>query len=253
MWYNLVRLKISHGTDGMKNVKTYLAILLFGFSFNAFAIPALQVDIAGGTYVGGEEQSVITTDDSFTTYVYGDATSDKIDGADTYYLSVAIVSADGSSISDTLTSIGEFSIDGTTYSLASMTYGTPPHDESYKDIGSHDVYDTYFLEIAFSFDTSTEYAAVNVQDNPGLGPTAGTGMYAQAFDISKIGLADGLELHFDAYGLTDLCDPLDRSCKEKVDVFAPFSHDGGTSVSESTSLFLLMIGLLGLVAVKRKA
>jgi len=235
--------------------KLFASAVLLAASTSVFAIPALQVDIDGGTYVGGAEESVMTSADSFTTYVYGDTTSSKISGADTYYLAVAIVSADGSSIAEgSLSTIGDFTIDGTTYSLAGMTYGTPPVDSEFKDLASHDIYDTYFIEIAFNFDTSTQYATQNVQDNPG-GPTAGTGMYAQAFDISRIGLADGYELHFDAYGLTDLCAAgAGPSCKEKVDVFAPFSHDGGTyTVPESTSLLLLMLGLFGLVAVKRKA
>jgi len=240
----------------MVNLNKLLAsTILLVASTSVFAIPALQVDIDGGTYVGGSEESVMTSADSFTTYVYGDVTSSKISGSDTYYLAVAIVSADGSSIAEgSLPTIGDFSIDGTTYSLASMTYGTPPVDDEYKELASHDIYDTYYIEIAFQFDTSTQYATQNVQDNPG-GLTSGTGMYAQAFDIVRTGLADGYELHFDAYGLTDPCPAgAPNSCKQKVDVFAPFSHDGGTyTVPESTSLLLLMFGLFGLLAVKRKA
>jgi len=235
--------------------KLFASAVLLAASTSVFAIPALQVDIAGGTYVGGSEESVMTSADSFTTYVYGDATSSKISGADTYYLAVAIVSADGSPISEgSIPTIGDFSIDGTTYSLASMTYGTPPVDSEYHELASHGIYDTYYFEVAFQFDTSTQYATQNVENNPG-GLTAGTGMYAQAFDISRTGLADGFELHFDAYGLTDVCGAgAPPSCKQKIDVFAPFSHDGGTyTVPESTSLLLLMFGLFGLVAVKRKA
>lgn len=226
---------------------------LLGFSLSVFAIPALQVDIDGGTYVGGTEESTMTSDSEFTVNVYGKDSTTNVTGTDaekTYYMSVAIFSTDGTII-DASTDFGSFMVGGTTYNWNDLLFGLPPADETYKDINHEPlVKDTLYLELAFQFDVNSLIAGFNVADG---NDAENAQMYVQSFDIVK-NLTAGFEMHFDAYHLSALCDPLDKSCKEKVDVFAPFSHDGGTyTVPESTSLLLLMVGLLGLVAVKRKA
>lgn len=231
--------------------KLLVASCLLGFSLNAFAEPALQIDIEGGTYDAVNED-IVTSADSFTTYVYANPDNGdfKASITDTFYLSVAIVSSDGSPIlEDPSLDIGNFDVTlngiTTTYTLSSLTHGTPP-DGAFADIPTHGIYDTYYLEVAFNFDISKKYTLKDTQVITGDAPLldAGGTMYAQAFGISKVGLLDGYELHFDAYNAAPT---------NKTRFFAPPSHDGGTySIPESTSILLLMVGLLGLVAVKRK-
>ena len=236
----------------MHNLKKLLAAsILFGFSLNVFAEPALQIDILGGTYDAVNED-IVTSAEAFTTYVYANPDNGdfKASITDTFYLSVAIVSADGTSIlEDPSLDIGNFDVTlngvKTTYTLSSLTYGTPP-DGAFADIPTHSIYDTYYLEVAFNFDTSKKYTLKDTQVVTGDAPVldaSGT-MYAQAFDISKVSLLDGYELHFDAYN---------AAATYKTRFFAPPSHDGGTyTVSETGSLFLLIAGLFGLVSLKRK-
>jgi hypothetical protein len=204
----------------------------------AQSIPTLQLDIAGGTYIGGDEESTITNDPVFTLYAY--ATPGNVSAADilseTYYLSVALspkVSSPGS--------LGSFTVNGTVINATGdMNYGTPPLGATANPLlGSHDIFDTYYSEFAFQFDPANTMTAYNVQDD-----SAGSGdMFYQAFNIDMTGLAEGYDLHFDLYSMQ-----LKKNGNITLDDFAPFSHDAGTSVPEPASLALIGIGLLGFSA-----
>ncbi len=215
-------------------------ILLFGllFSTTTLATPTLQLDIAGGTYIGGTEQSVITSQTNFDVYAYGNAGSSKFDLNTTYYISMAL-SPQVNSITGFESTTFDFA--GTRYTLGNMTYGTPPLDAQYKNIAGHSVYDTYYFEFGFMFDAINTASLINVQDPgvAGVGPnTNGTGMYYESFNVNMANLAAlGFDVHFDLYTL---------GTSGKTLVFAPYSHDAGTAVPEADTIALFAIGLFGL-------
>lgn len=232
-------------TVTMTMMKTATATVLAICGLSANAVPDLQLDIEGGFYVGGTEESVVTTDDIFTLNAIlteGQATIDQ-----TYYLSVALIPG----VTETTPSpdLGSIVIDGTTFDLtADMVYGTPPIDVSLssKDLPSHDIYPTYYLELDFTFDPSMQTATYNVQDNPDGLDTSGTGSFYQSFDFDISGLAADYELHFDLYNTA-----LNKKGDTVIGQFAPFSHDART-IPEPSVLALMGLGLLGVAFSLRK-
>ena len=223
----------------MKQLKSgsLLAKLLAGgllvISGQVFAIPDLQLDIVDGVYVGGSEESVITTDPTFTLRALL-----KDSPASNYRVSVAL-EPHFPSEPVTPPDFGSFSVDGTTYSISDMLWGTPP--PNFGDLPSHGVFDAYYLELDAFFSASTTVAAYNVQDGS-TGP--GTLMYDDfLFDVT--GLLPGYQLHFDFYEY----EPYQQGKKTKAVIRkVPFSHDAGTdvtNVSEPGVLALLGLGLIG--------
>jgi len=233
-----------------KSLRTFgLALVGVFMAFSASAIPTLQLDIEGGTYVGGDEESVMTSDPVFTLYAYGTpggdvSSEDMLSGE--YILAIAI-----SSKIDEPMDLGTISVDGVSYDVTGdFTYGTPPLEATANPtLGSHGIYDTYFMELSFMFDSTQTAALVNVEDDGGNGPdTSGTGMFYVPFEIDMSNLLAGYNLHFDLYN-TAL-----RRGDTILGDFAPFSHDAGTNitVSEPGSLALFGLGLLGLGLMARR-
>lgn len=223
------------------------AVALFAVS-PATAVPSLQLDIAGGTYVGGSEETIFASTNSFALYAYGLA-ADIEDTSKSFYLSIALLPA-----TSTGGSFGSFKVGSTVYDVTDdMVYGTPPL-ESYLafdsgDLSKHSIFPTYFTEIAFTFD-GAQSGVYNTQDDAGSGPQAGFGMYYKKFDIDLSGLNTGYGLHFDLYAtaLVEKCKK--GACTSETDVdgswFAPFSHDAAgmvTPVPEPQTYALLFAGL----------
>ena len=232
----------------MKHIKS-LAItgLLLSATTTAFAVPKLQLDIDGGFYVGGSEESVMTTADSFSLYALA-APKGKVSSsdilADTYYLSIAITPAH-----TTATNLGSFTFNGLTINATDdMRFGTP------LSLPSHGIYDAFYYEHAFKFDALNTVAEYNVEDNAG-GPQAGNDLYSAMFNIDINNLSPDVELHFDLYNK--------KTGKDKS-YFAPFSHDAGTTCCDPTapkppgtvpapaSLGLILLGLMGLNITRRR-
>ncbi len=216
----------------------------------AAAIPFLQLDIIGGSYVAGMEESTIANSDPFTVVALIDSTSNKYSAAGTYYLSVAVIP--GISPEPALPpDLGSFSLNGTSYNVTGdMLYGTPPITAA--DLGSHGIFDTYFLE--FSFDLTSSYGVQAYDVEPASGPggdpvqdAAGT-LRGVDFDIDTTLLDPNYELHFDLYTYTG----------NKLDQKAPFSHDAASGegmhpVPESgMTLAMLGMSLIALVGAHRK-
>ena len=220
-----------------------LAVLTLGVG-TASAIPSLQLDIAGGHYVGGTDQTIYSAGDVFTLYALLIPDSSAMLGR-TYYLSTALVPA-----TNTGGSFGSYVFDAATIDVTSgMVYGNPPVESNLahdgQDLSTHDIFPTYFRETPFTFLDGQQTTAYNTQDNPGADFTSGTGMYWIAFTLDLTNLAPGYALHFDLY---------DEDVRSNGDIdrddFAPFSHDAQgrrtQQVPEPATVFLLGAGLIGL-------
>jgi hypothetical protein len=228
----------------------------------ARAVPALQLDIIGGTY-DPITQTVISSGPSFTLLALATATGNTSAAdilADTYYISASLSPVQQSGTFDA----GSFSIDGnvTQATDTGMIYGTPPLDAAFNsDLPGHGIYPTYYNEIALQFDANDTTTTYNSQDDTGgvVFDENGYGTFFVKLEVNVGGLI-GKSLHFDLYN-TDVR----NNGSTFVDAFAPFSHDaqsllnlvvdddggGETPVPEPSSSLILIAGL-GLCWVVRR-
>ena len=245
--------------------RTALAVAVTLMTAPAWAVPTLQLDIAGGTY-NVADQSIFASSNTFSLYAYGLASGPKpVDLLDKFFISMALVPQ-----TTTPGSYGSFVVDGITVNVTSdMIAGGPPLDITFEattnfdahDLAKHGVFPTFFTERGFFFSAADQSAVYNTQDVAGSGPQLGEGMYYKKFDFDISGLAPGLGIHFDLYNIE-----LINRCKGKtctvtdidVDEFAPFSHDAAGYVTtpipepETYAMLLAGLGLMGLVARRRK-
>ena len=252
----------------MKFTAAVSAVLVSG---TALAVPTLQIDLEDGYYVDAT-QTVVTDLELFELYAIGTPDGDNNGNgsgsmseaellAETWYLAIALVPQSGPDDPG----FGSFTVGGTTYTYADLTYGTPPIDlwEGNPDAGlaPHGTYDTLYMQIAFTFDPGSDCGTYNVQDNPGeYDGGAGTGSFCETFEINIAGLTEGFNLHFDMYNSVIANNPKDGAdgiYDMDAGVFAPFSHDGetnccGRKIPEPGTLGLLGIGLLGLALSRRR-
>ena len=212
------------------------------------AVPLLQLDIAGGTY-DSSSATVIAPGNPFTLYALFNTEQGKVSG--TYYIAAAIVPK---TQNPPTTDFGSFTVNGQTYSSANMSYGNPPASvvENSLDLQSHGIYDTHYVEIAFTFDTTRRSDLYNSQDNPGgLDPDALGEIIFEDFDIDVTGLAAGYQVHFDLYNLGR-----DKRGNVMVKDFAPFSKDaqsGSLSVADTSSTMMLLgMAMLALEGMRRR-
>jgi hypothetical protein len=260
--------------SSMRSIKKFrltlaVAAAITIYAGDCFAIPTLQLNIAGGTYDSATQTVVAPTNTAsniFKLYAYliedlkhGDLVSDM------YYISMAI----GPQLSSPR-DLGSFVFSGQTVAVSSgMTYGTPPMEglaasKDHGDLSSHGVFPTYFAEWAFTFNPSTHTQAFNTEENPGLDPTlhpeVGRPMFYKEFAVDVSNLDPGYAVHFDLYSKGAV------GGNVSIKSFAPYSHDAegryhdvvsaeddpeSYNVPEANSALLLFAGLVA-IGVARK-
>lgn len=247
----------------------------------SYACPSLQLDIAGGTY-NTTTQTIVATGKVFTLYAYLIIDGSPPRTAlleDTYFISAAVVPKTAPPGEDR----GTFTFGGAEIAVTGdMVYGVPPLEANLTsapdcgDLPDHGIFETYYEEFGFKFlqpgetvgadgtaagtgvtdnltggvaDTFSYTKGVSgqydTQDDTGIGPQPGTGMYYVALNIDTSNLNAGTAIHFDLYNEKVKTGDTD------VNKFAPFSHDA-QSVPEPGSLLLIGSGLLGLALFRRK-
>ncbi|RIK82506.1 MAG: hypothetical protein DCC68_06335 [Planctomycetota bacterium] len=238
-----------------------------------FAVPTLQVDILGGTYDTTTE-TIVTSDKAFTVRAWltpGNGNNEDIMEliSREYLLSIAVVPKASSTFDPSSSS---FLIDGDTINVTEeMEYGVPPLEDMVAsadpgDLSDHGIFETFFYELSFYFNSQAEYTTVNVQYNPGAPLIAGSGSYVVEFDVNVSALSGSIGgqpigLHFDLYDASGI----NKQDSEDIDVgkFAPFSHDAeyrppprdnSEEIPEPASLAIWgLLGAVGLVAGVRNA
>ncbi len=231
-------------------MKKYTLIILFvvlGLAVNAHAIPNLQLDISGGSYDLTSE-TIVASSNPFKLYAYL-IPDRKNTLTDSYYISAGVIPK----IGPIGANLGSFSINGQTIDVTSdMVYGVPPLENIVSlqgwdkgDLPRHGIYETYFAEFEFQFNSSSQISPYNTQDrakSDGSIPATGSGMYYVEFTIDTSLLTAGYNIHFDLYNTA-------LKCGGDIDItqFAPFSHDAqsnGHKVPEPGTFLLLGGGLL---------
>ncbi|NNE38339.1 MAG: PEP-CTERM sorting domain-containing protein [Gammaproteobacteria bacterium] len=227
-----------------------LGLLFIVVSFNANAVPSLQLDIIGGTYDTGDE--TIVGDGDLVAYGKvrndGDNSTDYIKSAidltSDYQISLALYRLDGTSILSSDSGFGSFGFGGTTYSVGNgnLVHGSPPAtespDTSSEDLQNHGIFPTFYGTYDFDWIDTQTRSSVNTQDTTGTDPndfSSGADLVYMTFSWDIAGLTDGYGLHFDLYEV--LADG-------SRGIFAPFSHDAASSIPEPGPLALLGMGLI---------
>ena len=252
---------------GGKEIVSALAVVVLLGGGPALAIPTLQLDIGGGTYVDG---TTVANANAFDVYALLSPDSDSTLSS-VYRISAALYPKTANS--SPAPAIGSFSFAGTSYNVAAdMAWGRPPDallagtTEVGTELPSHGIFDTYFMEFEVVFDANHQYAVYNVAETPG-DPVAAidSGFYGQSFAVDVSGLDAGYGIHFDLYQVASGTVNGNGARVRGTDVlttdmveFAPFSHDAESSTSRTTvpdgasTVTLLGLALTGIAAISRR-
>ena len=196
-----------------------------------FALPYLQLDAYPAVYVGGDEESTVSTQLDFTLYALVNSKKGPVDGS--FYIAAALAPLDPVVPEDA--DLGTIYLDGVEIQVVEdMDYGVPANE----GMPPHGTYPTYYYEHKFTLDTSKTTVLYNSQDENLAGPlpvVEGQPLYFEDFEIDATGLTHGLLVHFDLYTKDSYGNLADK---------APFSHD----VLAAPVPGAVLLGILGLGA-----
>jgi hypothetical protein len=224
-----------------KAVATMIALL---FSSTAFAIPGIQLFIAGGHY-DTHSRTWEITGNSFDLYVVS-ANQSRAD----IIVSMALGSHDNPADLDLTFAGNEIQSSSFVRGYAPIDNFPEQYDGDYIDLHPHNVYPTWFTEMHTGpYDMSQQVGDVRPLNytgdfwNPSTGEgTTGALGQARVFHVETGGVYS--YIHFDAYTLNT-----DGSINE----YASFSRDAQANYApEPGTVSLLGMGLLGLGAYIRR-
>jgi hypothetical protein len=214
---------------------------------NAFAVPALQLDILGGTYDSGSG-TIIASGNPLTLVALYDPSQPL--ATTSFFISAAIVPK-----TSDINSFGSFSINSTTYSgaNANVQFGTPPVSAvSPNLLPDHGIFPTVYAQVAFSFDPSKTAALYDSSLMPGgLTPDAAGTLQYMEFTVDVSGLVAGDVVHFDLYDDLVNNHPLSSGSSD----YAPFSNDAASGLpvpDGGMTLGLLGLACLVIVGIQRR-
>jgi len=254
--------------------------LLMAGCTSVLAFPTLQLDIAGGTYMGGSEESTIANSDSFDLYALllpkGASTLDGL-----YRISAAVYPKVAQE--KPAPSLGTFTFAGETIDMArdpEVRWGAPPEEllagttSVGTDLPDHGIFSTYFIEFDVKFNSANQLAPYNVQDTVG-DPAGfpGSGLYYQEFAVNVSGMDEGYGIHFDLYQVESVIHSSSRGNGKKAvtasyfttDMIekAPFSHDAASGMNrdlnpnpavpdQGSTLSLMGLALMAVAGLRAK-
>jgi hypothetical protein len=228
----------------LRFIKIAAAGVALAWANSCWALPALQLDIAGGVYDSHDETTVAQTPIfTLTALLCGPLNASK-----TYYISATVLPKGGSAFPSP--DFGPIAINGTSYGSDAFVFGTPPTDTLAHDIPGGGIFPGYYVEIGFNFTASQTVAAYNTATDA---TAPGTLYYynftvdaTHLFNPTLLGqgvLSDLYDIHFDLYDTNHN--------------FAPYSHDasswystpgGSTTVPVPVADGASTLSLMGLAA-----
>ncbi len=231
-----------------KKIGLLSILVIFGSMLvvsQALAIPPLQLNIPGGIYVsdfngdglldGPFDEGTSIKSPNFTLQAFYQNEQNANIGNSTFYISCALLTADGQLLSSSTTPLANITVNGTP--VNTWIYGSP------NLMPAHGVFDTYYSQLAFHFSPS-DYASggiFNVADS-----TGSANGYIHNFNFNINELSHDYALVFDLY-------TYETKNNGNLSInFAPFSHNATYHTPEPASLTLLGLGLLGIWKFGRK-
>jgi len=231
--------------------KLLLLALITAWSSTAMALPSLQIgpDPANPdswTYDSTDTWVVSDTSFDLNAYALDSAWDSTITSGYAYLIAAAVPHTADATVAFDISVTG---VTGVTQ--VDSGFGAPPIEDT-NSPSPHDVYDTYYQVYEFMSDRTSAVAIGNTE--PGQGSDTGSG-YAYSFSIDINSLLEGVSgVHFDLFTVTPgQWNPDDGALDKKlVESIAPYSHDAEYRVPEPTMVGLLAIGLIGMVATRRR-